>query len=203
MNCRKYRPKAMVQKNTWLKGLPEFLPYYHVIGNPQLNKDYEFDELERTLIVKTNDDYNSLPKKVIAAYAAANKVFPNLKYLLKTDDDQALQNARFFHTLKEMLSTMTPKVHYGGRVVDVKQAHISQYYKVHPELPRDLVILPLEYCSGRFYFLSIEAVRSLIEHRQGICNEYFEDYAVGRYVDPAFKSNVLKINTDLFFKDFC
>ena len=57
------------------------------------------------------------------------------------------------------------KIHYSGNVVNVNQAYISQYHKIHPELPLDLPILPTKYCSGRFYILSCEAVDDLLKKR--------------------------------------
>ena len=42
MNCKKYEWKAEIQRNTWLKQVPNFIKYYHVIGNEELEKEYEF-----------------------------------------------------------------------------------------------------------------------------------------------------------------
>jgi len=202
MNCEKYRPKALMQKNTWLRSLPHYLKYYHVIGNPNLDSDsgFLFDEVERVLYVKTQDDYNSLPKKVIASYEAVKKTF-NYKYIFKTDDDQTLANIRFFDMAKDMVERLEPKVHYGGNVIDVKEAHISKYYMFHPELPKDLLILPIKYCSGRFYFLSKDAVDDLLNKKTKFNSEFLEDYSIGLHLDETYKSNVLNIHTSHFFKD--
>ena len=43
MNCKKYVNKAQFQKQTWLKNIPSFLKYYHVIGDPLLETEYKFD----------------------------------------------------------------------------------------------------------------------------------------------------------------
>ena len=94
MNCKKYVKKAVFQKMTWLKQIPSYLKYYHVIGDESLDADFKFDNETNTLYVKVADDYNSLPKKVIAAYDAVNKTF-NYNYIFKTDDDQILVNNRF------------------------------------------------------------------------------------------------------------
>lgn len=202
MNCVKYRPKAVVQKNTWLKQIPSYLRYYHVIGNPDLDTEcgFLFDEEEKILYVKTNDDYNSLPHKVIMSYEAIEKTF-DYKYIFKTDDDQILNNNRFFDMAKGMIERLEPQVHYGGNVVDVKQAYISKYHKIHPELPENLPILPIKYCSGRFYFLSKEAIGALLKRKTKIEKEYLEDYAIGLHLPNLYKDNVLQIHSDQFFKD--
>ncbi len=202
MNCEKYRFKAQKQKETWLKDLPDFLIYYHVIGNPLLDKEYIFDDNERILYVKTNDDYNSLPKKVIKSFEIITKVF-DYKYIFKTDDDQILNNYKFFDMVKGLIQSKN--YDYGGNVVDVKQSYLSQYYRIHPELPSYLPVNSTKYCSGRFYFLSKDIVNDLLktEKKELIENEYLEDYAIGFHMNARFKNkeNILHIPTDSFFRD--
>jgi len=199
MNCKKYLNKAEVQKKTWLKNIPSYLQFYHVIGDEKLEEDFKFDDESQILWLKVADDYNSLPKKVIAAYNAINLTF-NYKYIYKTDDDQILVNDKFLDIVKG-LTSRTPIIHYGGYIVDVKQNYLSQYHKIHPELPEYLPVLQTKYCSGRFYFLSKPAIENLIRKRLLIEKEYLEDYAIGYNLDPYFKLNMLNLLTNKFFMD--
>ena len=199
MNCKKYLKKAKFQKMTWLPKIPEYLTYYHVIGDEELKDEFNFDNENRVLWVKVADDYNSLPKKVIAAYNAINKTF-DFKYLYKTDDDQILVNNNFFDIIKNILTNKT-NIHYGGYIVDVKQNYLSQYNKIHPGLPEYLPVLQTKYCSGRFYFLSKSAIEHLIRKRLLIEKEYLEDYAIGFNLDQYFKINMLNLQTNNFFTD--
>ena len=204
MNCVKYKDKAAKQRETWLKGLQ--IPYYHVLGNPELEANYQFDDQERILWVKTPDDYNSLPKKVISAYAAVQQSFPAIQYIFKTDDDQMLQSNnpnKFFENINKMLERrmQTAKIHYSGNIVDVPKAYLSQYYRIHPELPKELPVYVTKYCSGRFYILSMEAVAYLITKRDLIFQEYLEDYAMGMHLHNRYKNPMLHLDTDIFFKD--
>lgn len=202
MNCQKYREKAEAQKNTWLKELPSNIKYYHVIGNSELKTDFEFDHEERKLWVKNHDDYNSLPHKVINAYDAVNQTY-DYKYIMKTDDDQQVLSCfQFFSTLTKLFESPTFSYNYGGFIVDVKLPHISQYYRIHPELPRNLKIEAIKYCNGRFYFLSSNAVQYLINKREDISKEYLEDYAVGYYLNSSLKNKIFPIKTNVYFKDF-
>ena len=189
-----------MQKNTWLKNLPSYLQFYHVIGEPNLDTDYRFDNENKILWIKVEDDYNSLPKKVIRAYKAVNETF-NYKFIFKTDDDQILVNPNFFNVLKNLINNENIQYHYGGYIVDVKQNHLSQYHKIHPELPPNLPVLKTKYCNGRFYFLSRPAIENLISKAANIEKEYFEDYAIGFNLDPFFKTNILNMSTSNFFKD--
>jgi hypothetical protein len=204
MNCVKYEYKAAKQRETWLKGLQ--IPYYHVIGNLELEANYQFDDQERILWVKTPDDYNSLPKKVISAYAAVQQSFPAIQYIFKTDDDQMLQSNnpnKFFENINKMLERrmQTTKIHYSGNIVDVPKAYLSQYYRIHPELPKELPVYVTKYCSGRFYILSIEAIAYLITKRELIFQEYLEDYAMGMHLHNRYKNPIVHLDTDIFFKD--
>ena len=199
MNCKKYLKKAEYQKSTWLLNLPSYIKFYHVIGEEDLDCDFKFDDEKQLLLVKTADDYNSLPKKVIAAYNAVFETF-NFKYIYKTDDDQILVKDNFLGILKG-LTEKVPRVHYGGYIVYVNENYLSQYHKIHPELPSYLPVLKTKYCSGRFYFLSNQAVANLLSKRSLIEKEFLEDYAIGYNLDPYFKINMLGMTTNRYFKD--
>jgi hypothetical protein len=200
MNCKKYEWKAEIQRNTWLKQVPNFIKYYHVIGDEDLETEFKFVEENKILYVKTPDDYNSLPNKVITSFKAVNDTF-SYKYIFKTDDDQNLINEKFFEVLYKLLNTEGPPIHYGGHIVEVTTPYLSEYYKIHPELPKDLPIQITNYCSGRFYFLSSKAIRNLLTKRETIIKEFLEDYAIGYNLHIFFKSNMLKLNTDKAFVD--
>jgi len=200
MNCKKYAKKATFQKMTWLPTIPSYLKYYHVIGDETLETEFKFDDENCILWLKVADDYNSLPKKVIKAYEVIYDTF-QFKYMFKTDDDQILVKPDFFDILKSLITTIVPPPHYGGYIVDVKKPHLSQYHRIHPELPKNLPLYITKYCSGRFYFLSNSAVLSLIEKRDYIMKEYFEDYAIGFYLDSRFKVNMLSLATNKYFMD--
>ena len=200
MNCKKYKKKALFQKKTWLKTIPSYLQYFHVIGDEQIQEEYKFDYINNILWVKTLDDYISLPKKVIAAYQAVYETF-NFKYIFKTDDDQILVKPNFFEIVYNLVTTIVPPTHYGGYIVDVKQPYLSEYSKIHPELPTKLPLYVTKYCSGRFYFLSKSAISSLINNKEKIEKEFLEDYAIGYYLDARFKTNMLNLTTNKFFTD--
>jgi hypothetical protein len=204
MNCQKYREKAIKQKETWLQFLPKEIHYFHVLGNPALTSEYDLKLEENELWVKNKDDYNSLPHKVIMAYKAIHELFEDTQYIFKTDDDQHLENPeKFFGVILKLLREKTPKIHYGGNVVDVKNSYLSKYHTIHPELPTYLPVLKTKYCSGRFYFLSKEACAYLIcaDTKEKISNEYLEDYAIGYYLKDEFKNNIFHIDTSKYFKD--
>lgn len=200
LNCYKYREKALQQKNTWLKNLPENILYFHLIGDGEKcgENKYLFDFDEHILYVNTKDDYNSLPSKVVTSLQAVDETI-EYKYVFKTDDDQNLIQEDFFTKLPNYLLNH-PEHHYGGFVVKVPD-HISTYYTVHDCLPRDLLLKKCMYCNGRFYFLSKDATNSLIKNKKEISEHIIEDHAIGLYLNKSFKENILNFDTRKVFFD--
>lgn len=199
-NCKKYRYKALKQKETWLKNFQN-MPFFHVIGDVQITTDYLIDKTEHILYVKQQDDYISLPKKVIAAYEAIQKEY-TFKYIFKTDDDQNLLQIQFLNITQNLLLTKLPKIHYAGQIINVDKPYLSEYSNIHPELPKYLPVLQTQYCTGRFYILSDLAVQQLITKKNLIYKEYLEDYAIGYHLDPILKKSIFNIQTNKFFIDF-
>lgn len=207
MNCEKYSHKRENQINGWLKNIcNNDILYFHVIGKKIEHHDYLFDFSNNILYVNTPDDYISLPKKVISSFNAINNYYNGqYEYIFKTDDDQISDVASsFFKNLIKLLEskiTVNDKIHYGGYIVNVLYDHVSKYYTIHKELPKDLIIQRGQYCSGRFYLLSKDAIVNLIEKKEHFYKEYFEDYAVGKYLDTTLKEKKISIETSKIFSD--
>ena len=205
MNCHKYKYKSNIQRETWLQKLPSYITYYHVLGKSptiDFNTEYKIDENNHILYVNVDDDYNSLPKKVIASFAAIQNEY-TFSYIFKTDDDQHIENIFFFEILEKILfnTSATKKIHYGGYMINVNTPYISSYCDIHPELPKDLIIQPTNYCSGRFYILSDLAIMDVLSKRRKIESEFLEDYAIGFYLNSILKTNILHLQTNKYFQD--
>jgi hypothetical protein len=204
MNCERYIFKAERQLQTWipraqLNDEEKGIVYYHVRGNVDLPEAWTCP-LPHVIIVRAPDTYIGLPQKVRAAFAAARALHPEANWIFKTDDDQCLTHFSLLHKLQHAL--VKHAVHYGGYIVNVVQPYLSDYSQLHPELPAKLPILPTKYCSGRFYFLSSQAVDALLALGPEVFGEHvLEDYAIGRLLPDAFKQNMMFIPTNKFFTD--
>jgi hypothetical protein len=108
---------------------------------------------------------------------------------------------KFFNVLKLCLEQRQPAPNYGGYVVNVSADHISQYYRIHKELPHNLLVQKGKYCNGRFYVLSQSAVNQLVTKIKLFDDEYFEDYAIGKYLDNSLKDPIFSIDTLKNFRD--
>ena len=94
LNCEKYRYKAEKQNQTWLKNIiQEYqnMVYFHIIGSKDkcaaASQEYVIDNENHILYTSTDDDYLSLPDKIITAMNAINETY-EYEYIFKTDDDQ-------------------------------------------------------------------------------------------------------------------
>ena len=173
LNCKKYAHKRQVQIDTWLKHVE--IPYYHIIGDVDLEEDYSLDQASNIIYVKCKDTYEALPQKTYLAVNACLALFPDLQYVLKTDDDMKCNIDNF-----KMALQVIPGFDYGGQVIHCEE-HMSDYH--FPNVPqelRKLVHMPdTYYCPGRFYFLSKKACLILQTNKEWIYSRMFEDYAVG------------------------
>jgi hypothetical protein len=163
LNCKKYQWKREFQKNVWIENIPSNICYLHVIGDQDQFKntnDYcRIDLSNNILYTNTKDDYNSLPNKVITAIKAVNENF-DYQYIYKTDDDQILIYPNFFKELDKTLDVND--YNYGGNIIDIENQY-SDYFKYHPELPKNIFLEKTKYCNGRFYFLSKKSVEELLK----------------------------------------
>jgi hypothetical protein len=58
-----------------------------------------------------------------------------------------------------------------------------------------------KYCSGRFYFLSSEAIQDILSKRERVEREFLEDYAIGFNLNQTFKQDIMLISTNKYFTD--
>jgi len=197
LSCKKYAHKRKMQLETWLQHIPQYVSYFHVIGDKERcgDSDFSFDMEERILYVNTKDDYLSLPSKIITAIHAVHQTIP-YDYILKTDDDQMLIQPTFF----EILDSRIQSHHYGGYTINVDN-HYSTYWTVHNELPKKLFLEKATYCNGRFYFLSQVAVKMLLEMKTSISSRIIEDHAIGYHLLGDVKQSIWRMN-DIILSSF-
>jgi len=193
LNCKKYLYKSEFQKKIWLHRLPQNIKYFHIIGDIELcgENDYIIDEVNNKLYVNTPDDYNSLPNKIISAINSINQNY-KYKYILKSDDDQIMINYKYFQNIINMLEESINIYHYGGFFVNCRD-HISQYWRVHNCLPKNLFLKATKYCNGRFYILSYELVQELLKKSESIKKTIIEDHSIGLYIPDSYKKKSFNI----------
>jgi hypothetical protein len=197
LSCYKYSDKAEKQTKEWLMSLPETIHWFHILGDPTLENDFIYQPEKHRLIVKTPDDYISLPNKVIHSLKAIHSLF-DYQYVFKTDDDQSLIFPQFFTNLMKLCQEKKP--HYGGHLLKVPN-HFSTYHTIHSVLPKDLFLEETTYATGRFYLLSKVSISSLLVNIDNISKKIIEDHTTGLFLPETLKMNSIHFNTSAIFKD--
>lgn len=196
LNCKKYEYKRDLQRTTWLPLIK--IRWFHVIGDPTIASEYEYKEAENIMFVKCQDTYEALPDKTYLSILAVQKLFPDVEYLLKTDDDMKCEIPAFEKMLEDIVG-----YDYGGELVQVEQDHLSAYHypNVAPELRKPVKMFKTIYCPGRFYFLSKNVRRNLIGQKGFFAEQMFEDYAVGYVATRIPNVKILNVNAKAIFHD--
>lgn len=200
LNCKKYDYKRQIQLNSWLKDLKiPNLKYYHIIGDQNLEKDYEVNN--NLLIVKCEDNYESLPHKTFMSIKAIKDIHKNLKFILKTDDDMNVN----LNYLQVILKVLEPtNCDYYGEFITISREHLSTYHfdKVEKKTSRRKIHMEcLTYSPGRFYILSNNLTEKILQEEKYFKESMFEDYAVG-FIANKYKVKLYNIKVRPNIEEF-
>jgi len=198
-SCKKYYDtRAQKQINGWLKDLPSFIKYYHVIGDISIENNH-IDNEKNIIYVKEKDDYINLSSKTYEAFKILTEKY-DFEYVIKTDDDQKLIDDNFYN---HIMSSFSKKYDYGGKLIDCPD-HISEYYLTQPELinHKNIYLEKTLYANGRLIILSKKSILHYLTIETELKSRIIEDHALGYLLSEKYKNNLFYIDSDLYFKDF-
>jgi hypothetical protein len=190
ISCLKNQDKMNSIRETWVKKLKEEkIPYFFVIGDPDLKKAMLKDDI---LSIPIEDNYESLPKKVALLY---EYLFDHTAYdfVYKIDDDcylnvDALPKTTFwkYDYLGEVIgldsSGILPDWHYGK--CEEPRLNSTPYWGKYEG----------SWCGGGYgYFLSRKAMGIIKNNKKYLFEELYEDKAVG---DVLRKNKILPAGND-------
>jgi len=194
LNCKKYRYKAQRQIDSWLKEIT--LPWFHIIGDPELSTEFLEDSENSIIYVKCKDTYEQLPIKTHLGISAINKIFPDLKYILKTDDDMVCEIKELHEVLEKIEG-----YDYGGNPWFSGTYECTYHYaNVDEEFRKPVPLVGITYSTGRFYFISAVAIKKIIESREWFNSNMFEDYAVARLIQTIPNIKIVHFHSPSVFK---
>jgi hypothetical protein len=140
--------------------------YIKVIGNPDLETQFKYNEKENLLTLKCQDDYLNLPHKVYLFLQAIKQLFPNVRGVFKTDDDVDIDVKKL-----EIFLDKHYEVPYCGVYCEQQddvcshlsnKEHVTDRYPVFKEVPVKMQYAP--YCPGGGYYLSMHAVSIILNY---------------------------------------
>lgn len=195
LNCQKYFHKRNIQRSTWLQNFT-IMPFFHIVGDPTLQTDFLFDNENHVITVNTPDDYISLPKKTYMAIKAIREHYPDIQYILKTDDDVTCHLPELLKNLEQI-----PQYDYGGFVRKIHMNMWSQHHYHSSNDREEKLVLACEYCSGPFYFLSQRAMDCILTRKEDFWTYVYEDNVVGYVLEKELPGRkLLSLPDNLIFQ---
>lgn len=196
LNCKKYNRKRLIQNATWTKEVS--FPWFHVVGDPSITTEFIHDPEEHILTVKCKDTYEILPMKSYLAIQAIVQLFPDVEYILKTDDDMKCN----LKNLEAFIDTDMRPYDYGGQFIRT-QSHMSTYHypNVEDHLKTPFKMMATDYCPGRFYFLSRKVADVICKSREFFETQLYEDHSVGYIATRIPGGKYITINAPSIFND--
>jgi len=199
-SCKKYYDtRAQKQINGWLKDLPSFIKYYHIIGDISIENNH-IDNEKNIIYVKEKDDYCNVGGKLIEALELLNKTC-DFEYILKTDDDQ---NIAYKNSILDIVNIIQNKKYfYGGKLITIENHYPILHRQMHSEITINL-LEKATYSNGRFILFSKDSIEyySQVDIKTEIKNREVDDHAFGYLLDYGKKNNILYLDSDIYFKDF-
>ncbi len=179
MTCKQLLHKAEEQYQKYFQDISAYpIVYLKFIGDPTIDREYIYDEDNKLLTLKCEDDYLNLPNKVFCFFKAVSKLFPNVTNVVKMDDDVIVNLRNLYNLLVKHKDEA-----YAGRYVGINHS-LSMWLYQRKDLCENMPLLgtvPVflnsqEYCSGCIYILHRDSIKLLLKYP-----EYFppfpkEDY---------------------------
>lgn len=170
LSCQKYKNKREKSKKNSIK-----YDYRYFIGNDKIEGEVEED----VVILECKDNYESLTSKTIEAIKWVSKNKPNIKYVVKTDDDVVIDKEKLDEILLKLEQN---SIDYAGEIC--QGGYYSKWHFGKCEDPYlNKTLMPVQnilYCKGAGYFLSKKSI-DLIADIDSYENYYsiYEDATIG------------------------
>lgn len=194
LTCKNNLSKAHHQYNKYLQSIDNFpIICIRFYGDPNLETPWLYNEEDKTLVIKCEDDYLNLPNKVYLFLKITSFLFPHNVGVFKTDEDIDIHNIDNLYKILEA----NKDIPYYGKFVAMHAAMSGYLYgkeyvvKKYPEFKNYPVYLEEgTYCAGGGYFLNSQAIDIILKSE-----EYFKPFPKQTYMD------YLVDNT--YFKHLC
>lgn len=170
LSCQKYKHKRKKSRTNNIES-----GYRYFIGNNNIEEKLEED----VIVLDCKDNYESLTKKTLKGIKWIIDNFPDVEYIVKTDDDVIIDNAKFqilVNEIKKRNFDYCGSLHKGGYLSSHHIGKCDDQY-----LNQIQIYVPnIKYCMGGAYILSNKAAK-IIASFEEYENYYsiYEDVTVG------------------------
>jgi GR25 family glycosyltransferase involved in LPS biosynthesis len=173
LGCKKYMHKIKKHRKQMINSN---FNYRYFIGNPNIKEPKEENDI---IYLPCGDNYEDLSDKTYNSLLWVRKNFPQIDYVLKTDDDTILYFQNIYKLFQKMMKN---KCDYVGNGISIDKKHQSEYHfgkcKDKTINKTAYTLEKINYCSGGCYFLSRKSMDIIFKDFNKYKN-IFEDYSIG------------------------
>ena len=191
-SCKKNLNKAKILYNI-LHNQIDLNNIYICIGDPNIKQPILGSTI---LTLKAQDTYEGLSDKTIQLFSFLSKEFPNLKGVIKCDDD-IYPNKKFINNM--MSSIIKENKDYAGFYIQNREQYMKMTKSSDKSLNGHYSKEPCCYCGGPMYYLSRKAIdifnKNYIYH---IAEDYMVGHTLYKHELNIGKFNIYTDKYDIF-----
>lgn len=193
--CYKYKNQFNKISNFWnnIEQENKIFKIFYLFGNPKVDKN-EYNNKTKELILKVDDTYESLPKKIYEAINFINLNYPEIGGIYKTDDDIEYDNIN--DLLEQLKKNQIKQIDYCGFVIDkvksglIKEGRLKKFSNRNVENAKyDMS----NYCYGAGYYISKKSMNFISLNKKYIYGQFLEDVCIGHVLNK-YKIFPIKLN---------
>lgn len=194
--CNKYKNQYEKVSKYWnkIERDTKIFKIFYIFGDPKIKKnEYEFKT--KKLILKVDDTYEALPKKICEAIEYINIYFPEIESIFKTDDDIEFEDIEGL--LNDIIKLCIRRSDYAGLVLDKVKSGIIKENRIKKFTNRNIDQPTYDmstYCYGAGYYISKKSMNYISMNKNYFYEQYLEDVSVGHILNK-YKIFPVKINS--------
>ena len=161
-------------------------PVYKSYVNNQKQFQNRLEHEEKLLMVDLVDTYWNLTKKILLSYEKILKIKPNIKWIMKADDDVFVRTDKVAEFLK-LFDSQKPTVI--GRLSKPHKPDLikikERYHDPNLHLFEENSMLPLYPKGAETYILSRPIIEYLVQNKDSFPDYHVEDIGLGRILEKS------------------
>lgn len=186
--CYKYEKQFERISKYWdkIEKSDNTLKFFYLFGDKTIS-NAEYNETTRKLVLKNDDTYESLPKKIYEAIKYIYNTYANIDGIYKTDDDIVYDD---LEKLVEEIKNCIKKYDYSGLKIDktkggiIKKKRLVKFTNtIENKKENSLSYDNATYCYGAGYALSNKAIKIYLLNKDYVNNQYLEDVCMGHILN--------------------
>lgn len=197
--CNKYYAQYEKISKIWNNIIQKYndIQLFYLFGDKSISNTI-VDIVSNKLIIKMEDIYENLPKKIYEALTYIYNNYPTIQHIFKTDDDIEFEN--YDEIINEIRNKIELNADYAGLITESARGGYVKENKLH-KFNNPLKIAKYDksvYCYGAGYLLSKKSIRIITENKSYMYSRCLEDVSIGHLLN---NKNIYPIKMKSKFKE--